>query len=114
MIKSFANAALALAFVLVCCVAFAQTAGTGTITGTLTDPQGASLPDANVVIHNVDTGVDRAVVSNGAGIYVAPFLQPGHYDVTVSKQGFAKIVKKDLTLSVGQSLTIDLQVPVQT
>jgi hypothetical protein len=95
-------------------VAFAQTSGAGTIAGTLTDPQGAVVPEASVTIHNVDTNVDRAFTSNGAGIYTAPFLQPGRYEVTVAKPGFAKLVRKDLRLDVGQTLTIDFQLPVQS
>ncbi len=93
--------------------AYAQTAGAGGITGTVTDATKAVVPDATVVIHNVDTGADRSVTTNGAGIYVAPFLQPGHYEVTASKPGFAKLVRPDLDLQVGQTMTIDFQMPVQ-
>ncbi len=93
--------------------ALAQTAAAGTITGTVTDPSGASVPDASLVIHNADTGVDRTVTSNGAGVYTAAFLQPGHYEFTVTKTGFAKLVRKDLSLQVGQTLTIDFSLPVE-
>ncbi len=99
---------------LIAASAFAQTSGAGTITGTIADQQNAVVPDAAIVIHNVDTNVDRGFVSNGAGIYTAPFLQPGRYEVTVSKPGFAKLVHKDLVLAVGQTLTVDFQLPVQT
>ena len=92
----------------------AQIAGAGTITGTLMDASRAVVPDASVMIHNVETGVDRTVTTNGAGIYVAPFLQPGHYEVTASKAGFATLVRKDLDLQVGQTMTIDFQMPVQS
>ena len=44
--------------------------------------------------------------------YFAPFLQPGRYEVTASKAGFAKVVRKDLTLDVGQTLTIDFAMPL--
>ena len=67
-----------------------------------------------MTILNVDTGIERALITNAAGLYTAPFLQPGHYEVTASKSGFAKIVRKDLTLQVGQTLTIDLALPVQS
>src|SRR5215475_1573392 len=93
---------------------FGQAAGAGTINGTISDQQSAVVPDATVTIHNVETNVDRAFTSNGAGIYTAPFLQPGHYEITVGKTGFTKVVRKDLTLSVGQTLTIDFQLPVQS
>src|ERR1700693_4701014 len=64
--------------------AFAQTAGAGTITGTLTDQSGAAVPGAIVVVRNTDTGIDRSTVSNDSGLYIATFLQPGHYEVSVS------------------------------
>ncbi len=94
--------------------AYAQTAAAGTITGTLTDPSGAAVPNATVVIHNADTGVDRSTTTNESGIYNATFLQPGHYELTVTKPGFAKLVRQDLTLEVGQTLQIDLQIPVKS
>src|SRR5580704_19102502 len=95
-------------------MASAQTAGAGTITGTLTDQSGAAVPGAVVVVRNTDTGIDRTTTSNDSGIYIATFLQPGHYEVSVSKAGFARLIRKDLTLQVGQTVSIDFSMPVQT
>src|ERR1700741_740062 len=92
---------------------FGQTTGSGTINGTVRDPAQAAVPGANVTIQNMDTGIGRAIVSNEAGIYSAPFLQPGRYQINVEKSGFATQTRKDLTLQVGQVLTIDLQLAVQ-
>ena len=72
----------------------------------MTDPQNLVVPGATVVIHNTGTGIDRTLKSNEAGIYVATFLQPGYYEVRASKEGLAEVVRKDLTLQVGQTLTI--------
>jgi hypothetical protein len=94
--------------------AFSQTAGSGSITGTITDPNGLVVPDATVVVHNVDTGVDHSIKSNAAGIYLATFLQPGKYEVTTSKDGLATIVRKDLTLQVGQTLSVDFPMQLQS
>jgi hypothetical protein len=94
--------------------AFAQSSGSGTITGTLTDPNGGAVPAASVLVHNIDTGIDRPYQSNDAGLYSATFLQPGNYEVTVSKAGFATVLRKDLTLQVGQTLSIDFKMQVQT
>jgi hypothetical protein len=91
---------------------YAQSAGTGTITGTVTDPAGAVVPEAEIVVHNTATGADRAVATNGAGIYSAAFLQPGAYELTVSKAGFNKIERKGLTLEVGRTLSIDFALAV--
>src|SRR5579883_2373156 len=85
--------------------AYGQAAGAGTITGTILDQQSAVVPEATITVHNVETNVDRTFTSNGAGLYTAPFLQPGHYDITVNKTGFAKVARKDLTLTVGQTCT---------
>src|SRR5215469_2497195 len=68
----------------------AQTAAAGAITGTVKDASGAVLPEATVVAHNAGTGADTSVTSNAAGVYIAPFLQPGQYELSASKAGFAK------------------------
>ena len=94
--------------------ASAQTAAAGSITGTIVDSSGAVVPEASVVVHSGDTGVDRSTATNSSGIYNATFLPPGHYVLTVNKSGFAKVVREDLTLEVGQTLTISLQLPVKT
>src|SRR5712671_4342378 len=92
----------------------AQTTGAGTITGTITDPSGAVVPAAAVAVKNVATQAERMIATNDAGIFVAQFLQPGAYEITVTKAGFAKTVRTGLTLQVGQSLTINLALPVQS
>ncbi len=91
----------------------AQTAGSGTITGTVTDPAGSVVPAANLTIHNADTGTDRAVTTNDAGIYTAAFLQPGHYDLKVDKTGFSTIERNGITLEVGRTLTLDFSLVVK-
>jgi hypothetical protein len=92
----------------------AQTTGAGTINGTVTDPTGSSVPAAAVVIHNVETGGERSIQTNEAGIYSAPFLQPGHYDLTVSKTGFTRVDRKGVTVEVGRTVTMDFKMTVQS
>ncbi len=92
----------------------AQTTGAGSITGTISDPSGGAVPGASVVIKNTATSGERSLTTNDAGIYVAQFLQPGPYQVIVAKSGFTKILRKGLTLQVGQTLNVDLQVSIQT
>jgi len=93
--------------------AFAQGAGSGTITGTVTDPSGSVVPGAAVVIRNTDTMIERKTETSDGGIYNAAFLQPGHYEVQVSKTGFAAVLRKGLLLQVGQTLAVDLSMSVQ-
>ena len=92
----------------------AQTTGAGTITGTVTDPNGGVVGGAAVAVRNTNTGATLSLVTNAAGLYVAPFLPPGMYEITADKTGFGKILRKDLTLQVGQTLTIDIPLPLQT
>lgn len=92
----------------------AQTTGAGTITGTISDPSGAVIPGAAVAVRNTATQAERVLASNEAGIFVAQFLQPGAYEITVTKAGFAKTVRTGLTLQVGQSMTVNFALPVQS
>ncbi len=94
--------------------AFAQGAGSGTITGTVTDPTGALVPAAGVVVRNVDTGIERKTETSDGGVFVAAFLQPGHYEVRASKTGFSAVLRTGLLLQVGQTLSLDLAMAVQT
>ena len=79
----------------------------GRSTAPITDPSGGVVPAAAVTVKNTATEAERALTTNEAGIYVAQFLQPGSYEITVSKAGFAKIVRTGLTLQVGQTLTMN-------
>jgi hypothetical protein len=89
----------------------AQTAGNGTISGTVTDSSGAIVPNAPVVITDTDTGVSRSIVTDGSGAYTATFLQPGNYEVVLGGGSFAKVDRKNLVLTVGQTLTVDAALP---
>jgi hypothetical protein len=107
--------ALAFAAALLLCPATslrAQSAGTGSITGTVTDNSGAVVSGAAVLITDTDTNVTHAAATNAAGIYVEPFLQSGHYDVVFSSSGFGKVDTKGLILTVGQTLTVDAKLQV--
>jgi len=89
----------------------AQVSG-ATLSGLITDPSGAGVPSANVSIKNVGTGEVREAPTNGDGFYSAPNLLPGKYEVTITAQGFDKVVQKGITLTVGaqQSLNLGLKV----
>lgn len=91
-----------------------QTAGAGSIAGAVTDPSHAVVAGASVMITNVDTGVTHAYTTNSDGLYTAPFLAPGHYKVDASAPAFGTVEAKDLTLLVGQTLTIDLALAVKS
>jgi hypothetical protein len=92
----------------------AQTSGAGAINGTVTDVSQAAIPGAAITVTNTDTGVTRAYTSNSNGLYTAPFLLPGHYKVGATAPNFGKVEASNITLLVGQTLTIDLTLKVSS
>src|SRR5258708_31086407 len=78
---------LALLSVIVSGFGWGQTI-TSTIVGQVNDPSGAGAPDARVTAKNAETGISTEGASDSSGAYVIPQLQPGIYDITVSKTGF--------------------------
>src|SRR5260370_30932097 len=89
----------------------AQAAG-ATLSGMVTDPSNAAVPNSNVSLKNVETGISRDVTTNEVGFYNAPNLSPGVYEVSASSPGFSKLVQTNITLTVGaqQVLNFSLQV----
>jgi hypothetical protein len=94
--------------------AWAQTSGAGSIAGAVTDPSHSAVAGASVTITNIDTGVAHDYTTNSDGLYTAPFLLPGHYKVDASAANFGTVEAKNLTLLVGQGLTIDLTLAVKS
>ena len=95
-------------------VCWGQTSNQGAIVGTITDPTGAVIPGARVVVRNVDTGVARTFTSTSAGDYRAEFLLPGKYEVRAELEGFKKTTVTGLVLTVGQLLRVDLKLELGT
>jgi Carboxypeptidase regulatory-like domain/TonB dependent receptor-like, beta-barrel len=94
-------------------MALAQGGGAGTILGTVHDPSGAVVPGATIAVRDTAKGlVVRTLTSSSEGRYVAPFLIPSTYDITVEHAGFAKLVRSGIDLRVGDSLEIDLALQV--
>src|SRR5215510_9061890 len=89
--------------------ALAQTAGTGALTGVVTDNNGAVVPEAKVTVTNESTGEARAVMSQSNGSYVVPLLLPGAYRVEFSKTGFKQAVKPGLVINVTETSRLDVQ-----
>jgi hypothetical protein len=89
----------------------AQVAG-GTILGTIGDPSGAVIPNAQVSIKNVATNIVTTTATNTEGFYTAPGLFPGKYEITASAPGFATTVASDVTLTVGAQQVLNLTMQV--
>ena len=79
-----------------------------TLSGIITDQTGSQIPGANVSIKNVDNGDTREIITNRDGVYSAPGLAPGQYDVAVSAPGFSKVIQKEILLTVGSERTLDV------
>ncbi len=91
--------------------AFGQ--ATGTLTGTITDPKGLAMSGVSIVVHDDATGVDHEpVMTTDTGVYVVPFLPPDTYDITASETGFATVQYKAIGLQVGQTVRVDIKMPV--
>ena len=93
-------------------VAFAQSTLTGGISGKVTDPQGASIPNAAVTATNVGTAKEAAATSDDNGGFRVVNLEPGTYTVKVSVAGFADFVQDRVVVELGQTTNINVPLGV--
>ncbi len=89
----------------------AQVVG-GSIGGTVTDPTGAVIPNARVLLRSEDTGTQRTLITSADGSFVASSVAVGTYTLTVDAPGFAHYTRKGVSLTVGQSLNLTLPLAV--
>ncbi len=87
--------------------AYAQV-DTGRVVGTVADPTGANVPNAEITLHNVGTGIDRKTTSNGEGSYQFIAVPAGNYVESVTTPGFASY-QAQVTVSVGGAATLDIK-----
>src|SRR5262249_12944101 len=80
----------------------------GSIVGRITDPSGAVVPSATVVVTNPETGVKITATTNVDGIYRVALLPPGKYQIDVSARGFKKAVRNDVEVRVADRLDINI------
>jgi len=84
----------------------------GTIAGTVADSQGAPVPDAPVIVRNLDTGAVFHAKTNGRGDYTAPSLAPGRYGVRVEVRGFKSFEQNGIILQSGENPHVDVALQV--
>jgi len=82
---------------------------TGTITGTVKDPSGASISNAKVTITNTDKNVVKTLTTDSSGSYVATLLPIGHYQVTIEAPGFEKSITSGIELHVSDRFNLSPQ-----
>lgn len=80
----------------------------GRIYGAITDQSGGAVANATVTVIDVDRGISRALVADGAGEYSASSLLPGSYSVRAEFKGFKVAEHSGLTVQVGQDVRVDL------
>ncbi len=103
---------LAAIFFFLIAFAFVASAQEGTIVGTVSDPSGAVVPNAKVIITNTDKNQTREVTSNESGQFLAPDLGIGHYTVKAQVAGFKAFEQNDVLLQVGDRLRVDVKLEV--
>jgi len=85
---------------------------TATILGTVTDSTGATIPGAAVQVKNVGTGQVQTIQTDAAGRFRVPDLPVGNYEVQATREGFATVVHKGITLTVGSENVVDFSLAV--
>jgi hypothetical protein len=90
----------------------AQTVTTGTVIGTVTDPSGAAVTDATVVLRNKATNGQATQKTNSAGQYTFVNVAPGEYEITVKKDGFRTSDVASLTVQVSKSYNVDVRLEI--
>ena len=105
-----------LSFVLItlCCASvlcFAQS-DRGSVSGIVTDPSGSGIPGVKVTTTNIAMGTQSSTVTTSSGNYTIPQLAAGQYSVTAIAPGFAELIRSGITVLVGQTARVDLNMGV--
>ncbi len=96
-------------------LAFAQGVGSsGVIRGTVTDPTGGVIPNANVTVADPQTGLQRTAATDSSGQYQFAGLPPSTYSVTVRMNGFATEISKGVVVPIGETVISDFHLTVST
>src|SRR5947199_2458938 len=114
--KLFAAVLLALLLALAAAAPVLAQSDRGSITGTVTDPNGGVIPNAKVTATGLDTGEVREVTTSGEGNYTLPELKAGRYKITVEAQGFktATVDSYKVAVQVTHSLDVKLEIGAVT
>ena len=81
----------------------------GTISGSVTDPNGAAVAGATVTVKNKETNISSTVTTNESGTYTVPFLLPGIYNVSATSSGFKTSSRENIAVKVDDRLSVDFQ-----
>jgi len=82
--------------------AWCQATNSADVTGSVTDPSGAVVPDVNVTVQDLDKNTERALVTNASGLYdTGPLVPADHYTLIFKKEGFTTVQRGPMTLTAG-------------
>ncbi|MBA2303110.1 MAG: TonB-dependent receptor [Acidobacteria bacterium] len=112
MIRWMARLTLSLAFVAAGASLATAQQGTAEVRGQVVDPQGGVLPGVTVSVRNQGTGFVRDTVTSAEGVYFASGLVPGVYEIAAELQGFKRFSRRDITLEIGKTATVDVRLDV--
>src|SRR5437867_9161177 len=96
-------------FLALCLAAVVYGQAFSSLNGNITDPTGAVVPGVQVILSNVQTGVQRTTTSDEQGRYSFAQVAPGTYQITAQVSGFKDIVVKDARLLVNTPTTLSLR-----
>lgn len=89
-----------------------QAQSTSSLHGVVSDPQGAVIPGAVVVLASPSTGTSRQAVTDNTGVYQFVQMMPGEYTMSVTKPGFATLTREHVVLQINVPTTLDLHLEV--
>ena len=84
----------------------------GSISGAVSDPQGAAIPNVRIAATEASTGAESRTVADASGHYAIPFLAPGTYRVRAEAAGFKRFDKENVRLDVGERPVLDIRMEV--
>jgi len=101
-------ASVAIAFAFPVALAAQSQATTAVIRGTVTDPSGAAVSGATVVMRETQTGFQRQVTANERGVFISPLMPLGTYDVSARAVGFSEARQTGVRVGVGETVNLTL------
>ena len=93
-------------------VTYAQAPGTGAITGTVSDPSNAIVPNAAITVFSEDTELSRTVNTSSDGTFSTPLLPPGSYSVSVNAPGFKRETVHKVGVVVSETTVVDVKLSI--